>query len=91
MAVQSGNHELVSLLLEFGAHVDAVNCDGCTAAEVVGRRNTEPIQQILSDHLPFPLTCQASRTIVATKIRYEVLDLPLHIKNFIKLHDKHAH
>ena len=91
VAVQSGNHELVSLLLEFGAHVDAVNCDGCSAAEVVGRRNTEPIQQILSDLLPLPLTCQASRTVVATEIRYEMLDLPLHIKNFIKLHDKHAH
>ena len=91
VAVQSGKCELVSLLLEFGVNIDAVNCDGSSAAEVVGRRNTEPIQQIFSDLLPLPLTCQALRTVVATEIPYEFFDLPLHSKNFIKLHDKHAH
>jgi len=90
VAVQSGKHELISLFLEFGAHVDAVNREGSSAAEMAGERNAEPIQRILSD-LPLPLTCQASRTVVATEIPYKILDLPLHIKNFIKLHDKHAH
>ena len=90
VAVQSSKHELVSLFVEFGAHVDAVNCEGSSAAEVAPRRNTKTIQ-MLSDFLPLPLTCQASRTVVATEIPYEMLDLPLHIKNFIKLHDKHAH
>jgi len=88
--VQSGKHELISLFLEFGAHVDAVNREGSSAAEMAGERNAEPIQWILLD-LPLPLTCQASRTVVATEIPYELFDLPLHIKNFIKLHDKHAH
>ena len=90
VAALSGKHELVSLFLEFGAHVDAVNREGSSAAEVVGRNNTAIIQQILSELLPLPLTCQASRTIIATGIRYEFLDLPLHIKNYIRLHDKHA-
>ena len=90
VAAQSGKHELVSLFLEFGAHVDAVNREGSSAAEVVGRKNTTIIQQILSDLLPLPLTCQASRTIIATGIPYELLDLPLHIKNYIRLHDKLA-
>ena len=90
VAVLSGNSELVSLFLEFGAHVDAVNREGSSAAEVVGRNNTAIIQQIFSDLLPLPLTCQASRTIIATGIPYEFLDLPLHIKNYIRLHDKHA-
>ena len=90
VAAQSGNPELVSLFLEFGAHVDAVNHEGSSAAEVVGDNNTAIIQQILSDLLPLPLTCQASRTIIATGIPYELLDLPLHIKNYIRLHDKHA-
>ena len=56
VAVQSGKHELVSLFLEFGAHVDAVNREGSSAAEMAGERNAEPIQRILSDLLP--LTCQ---------------------------------
>ena len=90
VAALSGKHELVSLFLEFGAHVDAVNREGSSAAEVVGRNNTAIIQQILSDLLPLPLTCQASRTIIATGIPYEFLDLPLHIKNYIRQHDKHA-
>ena len=55
VAVQSGNPELVSLFLEFGAHVDAVNREGSSAAEVVGHINTAIIQQILSDLLPLPL------------------------------------
>ena len=90
VAALSGNPELVSLFLEFGAHVDAVNREGSSAAEVVGRYNTAIIQQILSDLLPLPLTCQASRTVIAAGIPYEYLDLPLHIKNYIRLHDKHA-
>ena len=48
--------ELISLFLEFGAHVDAVNREGSSAAEMAGERNAEPIQRILSDLLP--LTCQ---------------------------------
>ena len=90
VAVQSGKHELVSLFLEFGAHVDAVNREGSSADEVVGHNNTAIIQQILSDLLPLPLTCQASQTVIATGIPYELLDLPLHIKNYVRLHDKRA-
>ena len=90
VAVQSGKPELVSLLLEFGAHLDAVNSEGSTAAEVVCHKNTDSIQQVFSDFLPLPLTCLASQAIVAAKIRYETLDLPLHIKNCIKLHDSQA-
>ena len=91
VAVQSGKLELVSLLLEFGAHLDAVNREGSTAAEVVGHKITDSIQQIFSDFLPLPLTCLASRAIVGAKISYKTLDLPLHIINYIKLHDRYAH
>ena len=45
VAAQSGNPELVSLFLEFGAHVDAVNREGSSVAEVVGHNNTAIIQQ----------------------------------------------
>lgn len=90
VAVQSGEPELVSLLLEFGAHLDAVNSEGSSAAEVVGKKKNS-IQRILSDLLPLPLTCLASQTIITAKIPYETIDLPLHIKNYIKLHDRHAH
>ena len=90
VAVQSGKPELVSLLLEFGAHLDAVNRDGSTAAEVVGHKNSG-IQAIFSDFLPLPLACLASQTIVGAKMPYKTLNLPLHIINYIKLHDRYAH
>ena len=73
VAVQSGNPELVSLFLEFGAHVDAVNREGSSAAEVVGHNNTAIIQRILSDLLPYPLTCQASQTVLATEFHMNCL------------------
>ena len=44
VAVQSGKPELVSLFLEFGTHLDAVNSEGSTAAEVVGHKNTDITQ-----------------------------------------------
>ena len=90
VAVESGRPELVSLLLEFSTHLDAVNSEGSTAAEVVDRKNSG-IQQIFSDFLPLPLRCLASQAVVATKIPYEMLNLPLHIINYIKLHDRCAH
>ena len=73
----------VVCLLDSGAHIDAVNRDGNVARDVchVGSDS-------VFDTIPLPLSCQACHSVVAGGLPYEKMDLPPHVKEFIKLHDK---
>ena len=84
---QHEGHLLVPLLLDHGAHFDAVNADGKTAYDLCA--NSE-LLEVLFPSSPLPLVCQACRVLVQECIPYQNFDLPTHIKYIISLHDKHA-
>ena len=77
---------IVSLLVENGAHLDAVDSEGHTAHEACS--NWPELKAITALSRPLPLICLASRSVVATDIPYTDLKcIPQHIIDFIKLHD----
>ena len=78
LAAQLDNPTIVSHLLDYGAHLDAVNAEGKAFYEVL---KTFPTDN------PLPLVCHASRKIVSEGIPYQNLDLPRHVKEFVRLHD----
>ena len=73
--------ELVTILLEHGAHVDAVDRSGATALDYCATDSPS----LLTD--PLPLCCCAARIVVFYDIQYQQIDLPDHIIQFIQLHD----
>ena len=77
---------VISLLVENGAHLDAVDSEGCTA---YGACSDQPeCKAITALSSPLPLMCLTSHAVVATQISYTDLTcIPLHIIHFIKLHD----
>ena len=79
--------ECVSTLVEWGAHIDAVDYRGQTAAHPdYCFRNSSTYSYFLSLG-PSPLFCYAARTIVREHLPYQTLGLPNHIVSFVKLHD----
>lgn len=77
--------EVVSVLLSYGAHVDAVDRHDKTPIDYCS--SDSPILSLLLSSCPFPLSCQAARTIVSEDIPYKSIDLPKHIVKVIELHD----
>ena len=77
--------EVVSVLLSYGAHIDAVDACGKTPIDYCS--SDSPILSLLLSTCPFPLSCQAARTIVSEDIPYKSIDLPKHIVKLIELHD----
>ena len=78
LAAKLDNPTIISHLLDYGAHLDAVNTEG--------KAFYEGLKNFPTDN-PLPLVCQASRKIVSERILYLNLDLPHHVKEFISLHD----
>lgn len=86
LAVYLANNEgqlLVPVLLNHGAHLDAVNKDGKTPKDLCDPE----LESVLFPTVPLPLVCQACHLIVAEDIPYDNLDLPPHIKHLISVHD----
>ena len=73
--------DLFHLFTSYGAHPDAVTNLG---ESVYDKLNMTGENQLV----PLSLACYAARAIVADKIPYLSIDLPLPIQSFIKLHDK---
>ena len=71
---------ITSLLIAYGAHVDAASIGGYMG----GNPHLKDLQY------PFPLTCLSAKTIVSESIPYRSIDLPPHIVEFIALHDPMA-
>lgn len=89
LAVQTyGTVEMVVLLLDHGAHVDAVDREGRTAIDMIAQWQHPVIQRTVLS-APLPLMCQACHILIAEGFPYEELDLPPHVKSVIRLHDKH--
>lgn len=85
----SGEADIVSLLVENGAHLDAIDSEGHTAYETCSDW-PEP-RAITALSRPLPLMCLASCSIVATHIPYADLKcIPQCIIDFIKLHDSNT-
>ena len=74
----SSKTTIVSHLLDYGAHYDAVNAEG---------KAYYKLSEAYPTDIPLPLVCQASRKIVAEAIPYLKLDIPKHVKEFVCLHD----
>ena len=70
------------LLVDYGAHLDAVDADGSTP---------ECCNEYFKCN-PRPLSCIVARSIVqaAGLTEYEIGILPAHVQAFIYLHDGHA-
>ena len=74
----------ISLLLSYGAHIDAVDARGKTPLDYCSSES--PIQAFLYSR-PLPLSCYCARTIVSEGIPYKFIDIPKHIVKLIELHD----
>ena len=74
----------MSLLLSYGAHIDAVDAHGKTPLDFCSSKS--PVKAFLCSR-PLPLSCYAARTIVSEGIPYQFIDIPKHIVKHIELHD----
>ena len=80
--------DVVSMLVDNGAHLDAIDSEGKTAYEICPYPS---VQQIIVPPSPLPLICLASRAVVAGGIPYQTLKcLPRLIISFIMIHDPNA-
>ena len=87
LAVLRANKDAVSVLLENGAHLDAVDGKGRKAVEL--RPYLGEIQDLLQARTPLPLSCQACHAIVREGFPYRSLNhLPIHVKDLIQLHHR---
>ena len=73
--------KLLSIMLSFGAHPDAVDKKG---------RVVDFAKYGITLGVP-PLSCLACRAVVAKRIQYKYLHLPSQIKFLIRLHDRRAY
>ena len=76
--------EVVSCLLEYGVHLDAVNSSG----DAVFDMDCSEVTKIpLYSTGALPLSCIAARAIVQEGICYSEISLPSHIVNLVRVHD----
>ena len=85
---------LLSVLVRYGAHVDAVNSSGDTALSVclnmhgLSEATRQTLRDILSPPAPPPLACLCCHHILTLGIPYMALHcIPPRLKRFIQLHD----
>ena len=84
--------EVLTHLLDYGAHLDAVNAAGKSVLDVYCARRmrlSDPLKADLEAVLyasPLSLACHACRVVVAEGLPYEAM--PPHVKDLIRLHDK---
>ena len=77
--------ELVSSLVNNGAHLDAVNKFGKTVYEIC---ENEIVQVMLHSNGPVSLSCLAARCILKEGLPYVDIGLPPHIIRLVEFHDK---
>lgn len=86
---------LLELLLEHGAHVDAVNSNNLSPQgwqamlEPQGARKLAHVQELVTPPPSvLPLACLAARAAIDGNIPYQSLDyVPRHLKQFLSIHD----
>ena len=77
--------QCMSILIDFGAHVDAVDHKGQMCLNWQTRH--PPVHSYLMTLGPLKLACYAAQTIVREKIKYLQVGLPSHVISFVKMHD----
>ena len=77
--------EVISILLEYGAHVDTTNSKGLTLFSDIVKSKLSSYKALCSPHLPLSLYCTSANAVVKYCIPYQ--GLPSHVVDFIKLHD----
>ena len=83
--------EVISILLEYGAHVDTTNSKGLTLFSAIVKSSDivksklSSYKALCSLHLPLSLYCTAANAVVKYCIPYQ--GLPSQVVDFIKLHD----
>lgn len=78
--------EVIQLLLNHGAHIDAVNNQSMSSLQLVAQSDRKCFDA-LKEYYPLPLYCLAAKAIVTCKVPYQIIDLPKHIKKLIQYHD----
>ena len=74
--------EIIMCLIDNGAHVDACNIDGNTAAEVA---STDIAESIIKANMKLSLKCLSARTVRKHKIEYQGI-IPESLHEFVELH-----
>ena len=75
---------IIELLLAHGAHADCVDSEGKLPQDCTW----EPtMKELLSSTRKLSLKCRCAQIIVSKKINYQI-DLPVHLRDFIRLHSK---
>lgn len=87
VTVMEDFQELVSSLVNNGAHLDAVCTLGRSVYEMC---ENEPVKCMLRCAGPLSLACLAARKIVEDALPYTEIGLPPHITTMVKLHDKNS-
>lgn len=77
--------KILSLLIEFGAHVDAVDASGNTSASLCSFPH---VQAFLTheEGRPLPLCCLSCRSVIKHQIEYKCFHIPPAIKKLISYH-----
>ena len=87
--IVSDNNNSLSILIKYGAHVDAVDHKGETFRD--WRLLNITAYSYMMSLGPLQLSCFAAQAVVRNNIDYHLVGLPSHITSFIKLHDwKHV-
>ena len=79
--------EVISLLIEYGAHMDAVNSQRVTTIKDLHIRRPDLFPELYVD---LSLKCLAANAIVIQRLPYAQLHIPSSLKRFISLHDDKA-
>ena len=77
----SQNPQVTMVLLEYGAHFDAINKFGKTAVNIIDD------EEVAHQFIPPPLSCLSAKAVLYHHINYQDIDYPQSLKNFICYHD----
>uniref|UniRef100_A0A1X7VJA1 Uncharacterized protein n=1 Tax=Amphimedon queenslandica TaxID=400682 RepID=A0A1X7VJA1_AMPQE len=82
--------DIISLLIDYGAHLDAVNSHRVTVIKDLHVRRPDLFPDQFIDSRPFPLKCLAANAIAIQALPYIGMHIPHNLKYFISLHDHKA-
>ena len=82
--------DIISLLIDYGAHLDAVNSHRVTVIRDLHVRRPDLFPDQFVDSRPFPLKCLAANAIAIHGLPYTAMHIPHGLKYFISMHDHKA-
>ena len=76
--------QLISMLLDAGAHIDVVDTEGNTPETLC---KASAVSDVLECNIPRSLYCLTARAVVKHNIPFTLYSLPSHVVYFISLHN----